>query len=465
MGLSSTRDWIAVNAVQQSNPQQNQNNQRKLRNRKQTMKKIHKTLLGSTLMLLAGVMLISSLALAGNTTNKGNNITPVNCTGSPTDRALIQSAVNNAGSGDVLMLVNTCQLDGTQVFITKSNLTITGAGKAGNWSTVVQGIASGGGTPVGDGATFFNRGFQIGDTSGNSVVKNVEISNIKFSTLHRAVIVSPQLGGNSAQCSAFTIGTGSASSIVVENNWFYNDDRAGQSFGTANNISFQNNLVTNTTFGGVDFLVDGQAVACNGGAGFVSIGVPTNSAVAGNSVSGGNESQPIIVLGADKIAVTDNSLAALSGLPFGMIQLSEVSNSRVSNNQIDGGGTAPGVAASDFQSANPSNDRITNNIISNAVPGVGVDSDTTGYSVVNNRFVNSSTADIVLCGTSLDAFCDGGPTPSFQNKVITTNFGNSVIDNGTNNQLLGTQNLINNSSVPAGVKANLIGGAVGRPQS
>jgi hypothetical protein len=434
------------------------------------MKKTHKTLLGSILISLAAVMLISGLAMAGNTNNKGNNITLVTCTGAPTDRALIQTAVNNAGSGDVLMLVNTCQLDGTQVFITKSNLTITGAGKAGNWSTVVQGIADGGGHPVGDGATFFNRGFQIGNSSGNSVVKNVEISNIKFSTLHRSVLASPQLGGNSAQCSAFTIGTGSASSIVVANNWFDNDDRAAQTFGTANNISFQNNLVTNTTFGGVDFLVDGQAVACNGGAGFLSIGVPTNSDVTGNSVSGGNESQPIIVIGADKIAVTDNSLSALSGLPFGMIQLSEVSNSHVSNNQIDGGGTAFGVAASDFQSANPgfppnsSNDRITNNIISNATDGVGVDSDTTGYSVINNRFVNSSTVDIELCGTGVDAFCDGGPTPSFQNKVVTTNFGNTVIDNGTNNQLLGTQNLINNSSVPPGVKAKLIGAGVGRPQ-
>ena len=182
-------------------------------------------------MLLAGVMLISGLALAGNGHNNGNNITPVNCTGSPTDRALIQSAVNNAASGDVLMLVGTCQLDGTQVFITKSNLTITGAGKAGNWSTVVQGIADGSGHPVGDNATFFNRGFQIGNTSGNSVVKNVEISNIKFSTLHRGVIASAQIGGNTSQCSGTTAGTGSASSIVVENNWFDNDDRAAQSFG------------------------------------------------------------------------------------------------------------------------------------------------------------------------------------------------------------------------------------------
>ena len=422
-------------------------------------------------MLLAGVMLISGLALASNP-NRGNNITLVTCTGTPTDRTVIQSAVNNAASGDVLMLVNTCQLDGTQVFITKSNLTITGAGRTGNWSTVVQGIADGGGHPVGDnGSTFFNRGFQIGNTSGNSVVRNVEISNIKFSTLHRSVLVSPQLGGNSTQCNGFTIGNGSASSIVVANNWFDNDDRAAQTFGTSTNVSFQNNLVTNTTSNGVDFIVEGQVVGCGGGAGFLSIGVPTNSAVAGNSVSGGNESQPIIIIGADKIAVTDNGLAALSGLPFAMIQLSELSNSHMSNNQIDGNGTSPGIAASDFQAANPGfppnsfNDLITNNIISNGVPGVGVDSDTTGYSVVNNQFVNSSTADIVLCGSVLNAFCDGGPTPSFQNKVVTTNFGNSVIDSGTNNQLLGTQNLINNTSVPAGVRANLIGGAVGKPQS
>jgi hypothetical protein len=435
------------------------------------MKQLTKTLLESTLMLLAGVMLISGLALAGSN-NNGNNITSVNCTGNPTDRALIQSAVNNAGSGDVLMLVGTCQLDGTQVFITKSNLTITGAGKAGNWSTVVKGIASGGGTPVGDqgSPTFllFNRGFEIGDNSGNSQVKNVDISNIKFSTLHRAVSVRPQVGQTTTQCSGTTVGTGSALSIIVENNWFDNDDRSGQIYGTVNSISFQNNLVTNTTSGNFDFVVEGQIVPCGGGAGFVSIGVPTNSAIAGNSISGGTELVPILVFGADKISITDNIFSGV-GVPF-MVFLSEDSNSQLSNNQIDCGGSAIGVFVSDFQSAvagfppNSSNVRISNNIISNGVLGVAIDSDTTGYSVINNRFVSSSIADIVLCGTVANTICDGGTPPSFQNKVVTTNFGNSVIDNGTNNQLLGTQNLINNSSVPAGVKNKLIDGAVGRPQ-
>jgi hypothetical protein len=433
------------------------------------MKQLTKTLLRSTLMLLAGVMLISGLALAGSN-NKGNNITSVNCTGNPTDRALIQSAVNNAASGDVLMLVGTCQLDGTRVFITKSNLTITGAGKAGNWSTVVQGIASAGGTPEGDqGSTFFNRGFQIGDDSGNSQVKNVDISNIKFSTLHRGIIVDPQVGQTTTQCSGATVGTGSASSIVVENNWFDNDDRSAQIFGTGNNVVFQNNLVTNATSGNFDFVMEGELIACAGSPGFLSpIGIPTNSAIAGNSISGANELVPILVFGADKISITDNIFSGV-GVPF-MIFLSEDSNSQVSNNEIDGGGSAIGVFVSDFQSAvagfppNSSNVRISNNIFKNELLGVGIDSGTTGYSVINNRFVSSSIADIVLCGTVANTVCSGGTPPSFQNKVVTTNFGNSVIDNGTNNQLLGTQNLINNSSVPAGVKNKLIDGAAGRPQ-
>jgi hypothetical protein len=57
----------------------------------------------------------------------------------------------------------------------------------------------------------------------------------------------------------------------------------------------------------------------------------------------------------------------------------------LSNNQIDAGGVAIGIYASDFGFAtagfppNSSLDRITNNIISNGVPGVAVDSDTTGY--------------------------------------------------------------------------------------
>lgn len=144
------------------------------------MKRTHfaRHVVSAALLILASMYGQSRVVLAG----KGN-ITTVSCTGSSSDRALIQSAINNAGSGDTLMLVGTCQLDGTQVFIIKSNLTITGAGAAGNWSTVVQGIASGDGTPVGDGGLpselLFNRGFQIGDTSGNSQVQNVLIENIK----------------------------------------------------------------------------------------------------------------------------------------------------------------------------------------------------------------------------------------------------------------------------------------------
>ena len=434
------------------------------------MKKLSKTFLGTTLMLLAAAALLPGVVSAGS-----GNIATVSCTNDiSTDRALIQAAINNAGSGDTLMLVGTCQLDGTRVFITKSNLTITGVGAAGNWSTVVQGIASGSGTPVGDGGLpsqlFFNRGFQIGDDSGNSQVQHVLIENIKFSTLHRGVLVSPQIGGDTLLCSGTTVGTGSASSIVVANNWFDNDDRSAQVFGAANQVTFQNNLVTNGTTGQIDFLMEGQIEGCNGGAGFVSpIGVPENSAIVGNSISGGQETFPILVTNSDKITVAKNILSGF--VQFAMILLSEDSNSQVSNNQINGGFFT--IFATDFQAAVPgfppnsshvqiSNNRIGNNT-SNVLLGVVIDTDTTGYSVVNNVFSNDFIADILLCGTA-DAECDGGPTPSFDNTVVTTNFGTTVINDGSNNQLLGTQKLLNNTQVPPGVTSKLIGRAAGRPQ-
>ena len=123
----------------------------------------------------------------------------------------------------------------------------------------------------------------------------------------------------------------------------------------------------------------------------------------------------------------------------------------------------------DFQCAvtgfppNSSNVQI-NNKISNGAPGIVLDSGTTGYSIVNNVFETDPLADIVLCGTVGSAICSGGTPLSFDNKVVTTNFSTTVSDSGNNNELLGTQILLNNPKVPSGVKSKLIGGAKGRPQ-
>ena len=66
---------------------------------------------------------------------------------------------------------------------------------------------------------------------------------------------------------------------------------SAQTFGTSNNVTFQNNLVTNTTFGDIDFLIDGQSVAIRqcAQASYFPLVFPTNSAIIGNSISGGKE--------------------------------------------------------------------------------------------------------------------------------------------------------------------------------
>jgi len=381
----------------------------------------------------------------------GKTITVDCANNQTTDRPAIQSAIDSADGGDTVKLAGTCQLDGTQVFITKSNLTITGAGAPGSWSTVVKGIAVVGGTPQGDGSTapfpYFNRGFHIGDETGNSQVENVLIENIKFSTLHRGVIVGPQIGGNTGLCSGITVGTGSASSIVVQNNWFDNDDRAAEIFGTANKVTLQNNRVTNNSTGDTDFIVIGQSLGCtnplgvNGQGSLSPFGIPENSAIVGNSISGGHEAEPIEVAYSDKITVAANSISTAGGT-YEMILLIEDSNSLVSINQITAGGSAAGIFASDDGSAvpgfppNSSNDQISYNFIRNGTPGIAIDSDTTGYSIILNGFQNDTVADIYLCGTAANLVCDGATLPSFNNTVVYINPHTTVINDGTGNKIL-----------------------------
>lgn len=128
-------------------------------------------------------------------------------------------------------------------------------------------------------------------------------------------------------------------------------------FGTANNVTFQNNKVTNNAGGsGVDFVTSGQIEVCDLGDGSFSgsvspIGVPEDSAIVGNSISAGPEAFPIVVNRSDKITVAKNILSGFVFNQFTMIQVLEDSNSQVSNNQING--SFDGILASDFQAAVP----------------------------------------------------------------------------------------------------------------
>jgi hypothetical protein len=93
-------------------------------------------------------------------------------------------------------------------------------------------------------------------------------------------------------------------------------------FGTVNNVTFRNNLVTNASNGAVDFITNGQLVGCTGGAGQIApIGVPTNSAITGNSISGGDDFELILVQGSNNITVSNNSLSSATAFEIILLRI------------------------------------------------------------------------------------------------------------------------------------------------
>lgn len=407
--------------------------------------------------------------------------TPVNCTGNPSDRALIQAAIDAAGTNDTLLLNGTCQLDGKKIYIDKSNLTITGVGAAGGWSSVIKGLADANGLPQLDKdtptRTLWNRALFVGDknNSGNAVISNVTISNIKFSTLNRSIAVQASFGQTSQYCRDHFAGAGSASNIVIQDNWFDNDVRAGQVYGRAQDIKMRNNIATNgfDQEGNFYLGVSGRVacysdaednVAFNG-----DIGTPKNISLTGNNLTTVNSCSSINTQSADSVEISNNTLKG-SGFVASVWINNGVVNSRVVSNYVDGtspAGVIPwGIFASDdigVPSAS-NNNTISNNTIVNEEAGIVIDANTQGYSIINNRVANSSFVDIFLCDNGNLYYCaPGGNVPSYNNKVVTTNFSNKVFDGGRNNKLLGTSKLLNSRKVPSAVKAAKIKAALGRP--
>lgn len=201
---------------------------------------IRRIRLGKVLVLL----FLSTFAHSGFTAT-----TTVNCVG-VSDRLLIQDAINKSAPGDTIKLIGTCQLDGTTITIPHSNLTIEGPGASGNWATVISGLTNSIGMPLGDqGAPqfrWFNRGFSILPVNGS--ISGVTIRGIKFLNLNYAVNISPSIASNSNLCAATQITGGTASTILVANNWFDNVVRAVSNLGSSDHIYVSGNLITNSGF-------------------------------------------------------------------------------------------------------------------------------------------------------------------------------------------------------------------------
>ncbi len=401
----------------------------------------------------------------------------VNCrnqlTSPPTplpDRVAIQNAINKASSGDVINLVGTCQIGDSPIVVEQSNISIVGAGAAGNWTTVLIGLVNSNGIPLTDKPApsfqYFNRGISIGPS--NKTISNVTIQGIKFKNLTNGVNISPSISGNTNLCSGIQITNGNASNINVANNWFdhvfggfnIGSFAAVNNAGISDHINIINNLFTNDGVSSNDpgdFTGDirsvGQVVFCfnpNGSLNALPLGTIASVNVSGNIIKNDLSSIPIIMVD-DNATINNNTITVgpnvLAGMDLGTL------NSSIKGNIVDMQGLTtlgivldtPNVPYTQLPSWLVINNTIQNSVSQNGV-GIVVENGISGANMINNVFSNISSADYLLCdangntNTTAAANCfEGGGKASFNNQVVLTNPNTTVMDLGTNNKVIGNK--------------------------
>jgi hypothetical protein len=379
------------------------------------------------------------------------------------DTNAIQTAINNAHPSDTIELVGICQLNGTQIFINTSNLTIKGAGAEGNWSTVLSGCTVNGCTPTSTGAPAedfppayksFNIGFSIGPS--NNTISNVTIQGIKFRNLEFGINISASIAGNTDFCSGTTVTNGNASGISIANNWFDNDLGAVENFGLSDHINIVGNQITNSGSGAFeDIIIQGQLLYCRPTPEVpnINIGMPSAINISNNTINNDTAGIPISVLATDALIANNNiTISQSSPIYYAVIDVS-TDKSLIIGNTIDGQGLAPFDIMLDWPYlpfTQPTTFLVVNNTVKNPVPttGVGIDvnSSVSGVTMIGNFFNNISSADYLLCdanGTTnataaADCFPNASdPVASFNNKVVSTNPKTTVMNLGNNNKIIG----------------------------
>ncbi len=352
------------------------------------------------------------------------------------DRQAIQDAIDGAAPGDAIVLRGTFQLDGERIFITKAPLKLEGvaldndgdgavnedwgdgadndgdgAVDEDDWDAVLVGVAQANGQPAADpdNATFFNRGLVVSGIS--EAFSGLVIENLKFSTHHRAVTLTPDsdstggvLCGNQFQT------PGSIAGMKIEKCWFDNNNRAVQAFGAVADLVVEANLFTASRNN--DLLIVGQLLGCAGEGQPLPIGTPRRTTISENRVLGGNVG--VLSLLSESTAVEENTFRG-SRIP---ILTSEDTDISITENSIANStfGIVTDLATVGGRVAE-------NHLVASGVFGILLQNGSAGYTVEENVFQGSGFVDVFLDDTTFD-------------NLIIVRPGDTVIDEGTGNQIV-----------------------------
>jgi nitrous oxidase accessory protein NosD len=405
------------------------------------------------------------------------------------DRQAVQDALDAAQPGDTVELVGTFQFDGTEVFITKSRLTLTGIAvdndgdgevnedwtdgvdndgdeevDEDDWDAAIHGLANLDGSPVEDidRPTLFNRA--IGIKGGFGDLRGIAVRHLKFYTVLRGVSLFGGHFSDSHDCDDIVYTSDEIDGVVVEKNLFDNTRRGAQIFGTVANATFRDNVAIGSY--NQALLAVGEAVGCwddEGGGeppvwSSLAIDRPQHIEISGNRVLA-DPTTGIAVFSTDHSTVRDNAvetnrfgvylydnlgLSALSNLVSGadLGLLVEAENKATVMHNVVSGGNAGVYGYGDSPGT-----RIANNTIVESGTGAYLDADDleepSNFTLANNEFWNSGWVDVYLDFSSHD------------NTVIATDFQITVIDDGYDNRLIGTLAMIHNPGIPDHVREHL----------
>lgn len=350
------------------------------------------------------------------------------------DRQAIQDAIDQAAAGGTVELRGTFQLDGQTVFIDKElrlrgeALDDDGDGAANedwadgvdndgdgaidedDWNTVLHGLVDANGQPLGDlpDGTLFNRGFSMEGLSGE--VEDIEIRDILFLGLNRAVSALPDLEnlGVAFACSDLVATGGSLENARIRRNRFANNGRSIQFFGAVEESEIKENVVLGG--GAAQVLLIGAAVGCTGGS--LPIGRPTDIDIKGNRIQ---------ALGSSGFISSETIDTQVKGNTFiggsFAVSINDDERADVSGNTITGS-SFPIIV---FQSVGPA--RIVGNQLSGHTFGILLDT-ASGYDIKDNVFLTA--------GFVADVFLD---VTTSNNRVVVP-AGTLVTDLGVDNEVI-----------------------------
>ena len=353
------------------------------------------------------------------------------------DRQAIQDAIDASDEGTTILLVGTFHLDGERILAHRSRLRLVGESvdddgdgafqedwadgedndgdglvDEDGWETVLVGVADPGGGPAIEqgGNALFNRGFVV----EGAEVEDLEIRDLHFTRLQRAIELIPEWATPTGSCSDRSRTSGSARRVTIERNRFTSNLLGVTILGDVSHSEVRGNVFEHHETGAV--AVEGDSVFCplaGGGRVTLPLTTPRSNTIAENR----SLDAPVFTAHTTHSVVEGNVFQATAISLFSFADR----HARIRRNTTSGGfagitiegGHDVQVQGNLVQDASflgidlwgsAEMVRLVENRIEGSLFGIYLEPGASGFRMLENRFEGSGFADVLFEFGSHDNF-------------------------------------------------------------